>query len=45
MNLNARECELCGKDFLTQLAELNGVSREQALRYFCDPILNPPKVL
>lgn len=35
-------CETCGKDFLTQIGEMKGVSREQARKYFFDPILNPP---
>lgn len=37
-------CERCGKDFLEAISEIQGTSREQALRQFTDPILHPPKV-
>jgi len=39
VDIESLRCWVCGKDFLTAIAEMQDVSREQAKRYFTDPIL------
>jgi len=39
VNIKTLHCWVCKKDFLDAVAEMQDVSREQAKRYFMDPIL------